>query len=205
MPLLDHAPDNFGPALVARVQLEAPGVRLCFLQKADKDSGPIRDGRVDLETGVIDQATGGEIRTQALFHDRFVGVVRAGHQLGAGEVTAARYAAIGHVCVSRRGLAHDQVDEALASLGLQRHVVTIVGGFATALALARGSDLVATVPEHHTGVLRHGMHSFPVPAPMSEITVHLLWHPRMDADLAHRWLRQCVRETCAHGAPALAR
>ena len=29
-------------------------------------------------------------------------------------------------------------------------IVTIVGGFATALALARASDLIATVPERHT-------------------------------------------------------
>ena len=34
-----------------------------------------------------------------------------------------------------------------------------------ALALARASDLVATVPERHTGDLRAGMHSFALPLP----------------------------------------
>jgi DNA-binding transcriptional LysR family regulator len=189
--------ENFGPALVARVSKEAPGVRLRFLQKVDKDSAPIRDGTVDLETGVIDKATGPEIRAQALFRDRYVGVVRAGHALSQVEVTAKRYVAAGHICVSRRGVASGPIDDALASVGLERNIVTIVGGFAMALALARSSDLIATVPEHHTGVLRVGMHSFPVPAPVPEITVSLLWHPRMDADLAHRWLRQCVRDACA--------
>jgi hypothetical protein len=24
----------------------------------------------------------------------------------------------------------------------------------------------------------------------------MLWHPRMDADPAHRWLRECLREVC---------
>jgi hypothetical protein len=33
----------------------------------------------------------------------------------------------------------------------------IVGGFAAALALARASDLIASVPERHTGNLRAGM------------------------------------------------
>jgi hypothetical protein len=28
-------------------------------------------------------------------------------------------------------------------------------------------------------------------------TVSLLWHPRMDGDPAHRWLRTCVRDVCA--------
>jgi DNA-binding transcriptional LysR family regulator len=62
------------------------------------------------------------------------------------------------------------------------------------LALARASDMVATVPERHTGVLRDGMHTFALPFPMPEMTVSLLWHPRMDAEPGHRWLRQLIRD-----------
>jgi len=79
----------------------------------------------------------------------------------------------------------------------EREIVTIVGGFSTALALARASDLIASVPERHTGNLRAGMHSFPLPVATPEITISSHWHPRMDADPAHRWLRACVREICA--------
>ena len=80
--------ENFGANLLARVSAEAPGVRLRFLPKLDKDSAPLRDGTVDLETGVVGKTTGPEVRAQALFRDRFVGVVRTGHPLGKGEVTA---------------------------------------------------------------------------------------------------------------------
>ena len=189
--------ENFGPALLARVGREAPGVRLCFVQKLDKDSTPLRDGAVDLETGVIGKSTAPELRVQALFRDRFTGVVRLGHPLAEGEITPARYAAARHIAVSRRGLGAEPVDEALAPLGLQREVAAIVGGFSAALALARESDLVASVPERHTGKLRAGMLSFPLPVPTPEFTVSLMWHPRLDADPAHRWLRACVREVCA--------
>ena len=189
--------ENFGPALLARVGQEAPGVRLCFVQKTNKDSAPLREGSVDLETGVVGNATGPEVRVQALFRDRFVGVVRCGHALSQGEVTASRYLAGRHVSVSRRGLAKGPIDEALHTLGWEREIVTIVGGFSTALALARASDLIASVPERHTGNLRAGMHSFPLPIPTPEITVSMLWHPRLHADPAHRWLRGCVREVCA--------
>jgi len=89
------------------------------------------------------------------------------------------------------------MDEALQSLGLVRDIVTIVGGFSAALALARASDLIATVPERHTQNLRAGLHSFLLPIPTPPITISMLWHPRMDADSAHRWLRDCVREVCA--------
>ena len=80
--------ENFGARLLARVAEEAPGVRLHFLHKLEKDSGPLRDGSIDLETGVVDKAISQEVRAQALFRDRYVGVVRAGHMLIEGEVTA---------------------------------------------------------------------------------------------------------------------
>jgi DNA-binding transcriptional LysR family regulator len=191
--------ENFGPALIARAGKEAPGVTLCFVQKTGKDSTPLRDGAVDLETGVVGQGASPELRAQALFRDRFIGVVRVGHALSEGEITPARYAAGRHVAVSRRSESQGPVDVALqeTNAGLQRQIATVVSGFSAALALARASDLIATVPERHTGNLRAGMHSFALPFPMLEITVSLLWHPRLHADLAHRWLRECVRDVCA--------
>jgi DNA-binding transcriptional LysR family regulator len=189
--------ENFGPALIARLVAEAPGARLRFLQKLDKDSTLLRDGGVDLETGVVGTTTGPEVRAQVLFRDRFVGVVREGHPLAQAPVTASLYAAGRHVGVSRRGLDKGPIDEALAALGLQREVAAVVSGFSTALTLARASDLIATTPERHTGNLRAGMHSFPLPMLLQEIAVSMLWHPRLDADPAHRWLRGCVREVCS--------
>ena len=190
--------ENFGAELLARISGEAPGVRLRFVQKPDKDSGPLRDGTIDLETGVVEGEMSPEVRTQALFRDRYIGVVRNGHPLTRGEITLARYAGGRHICVSRRGLDRDPIDEALEAFGVRREIaVTIVGGFSTALALARASDLIASVPERHTGKLRTGMQSFPLPVAIPEFTVSILWHPRLDADLAHRWLRGCVRDACA--------
>ena len=189
--------ENFGSDLIGRVGAEAPGVRLCFVQKPDKDSAPLRNGIVDLETGVVEKTTAPELRVQALFRDRLIGVVCQRHPLGKGKITPARYAAGRHISVSRRGLDRGPIDEALAPLGLKREIVTSVGGFATALALARSTDLIATVPERHTGNLRAGMFSFPLPVAVPEFTVSLLWHPRLDSDPAHRWLRGQVREVCA--------
>lgn len=188
--------ENYGPALLARIGREAPGLRLHFVQKTTRESGLLREGAVDLETGVVGQMIGPEIRTQALFRDRLIAVVRKGHELARGKVTAARFAAVRHIGLSPHGTDRGPVDAALADLGLERRIVTIVEGFAAALALARGSDLVATVPEQQTGNLRTGMHSFPLPVASPQITVSMLWHPRLDADPAHRWLRGCVLEVC---------
>lgn len=190
--------ENFGPALLARIAREAPGVRLRFLSKTDKDSTLLREGRVDLETGVVDPDASPEVLTQALFRDRLIGVVRSGHPLSQGDISAERFAQGRHVYVSRRGQERGQIDDGLEALGLTRLIGTIVAGFATAIALARDTDLIASVPERYTAHQREGLYSFALPLTLAPFTVAMLWHPRLDADLAHRWLRGCVREVCGH-------
>ena len=188
--------ENFGPALLARIAWDAPGVRLRFVNKTDKDSAPLREGSVDLDTGVVDADATPELLTQALFRDRLIGVVRAGHSLSRGEVSAERYAQGQHVYVSRRGQDRGQIDDALEAQGLTRQISTIVAGFSTSIALARDTDLIASVPERYTAHQREGLHSFALPLTLPAFTVAMLWHPRLDADLAHRWLRGCLREVC---------
>jgi hypothetical protein len=40
------------------------------------------------------------------------------------------------------------------------------------------------------------MSTFPLPVEVAGFTISMLWHPRMDGDLAHRWLRSAVRSAC---------
>jgi DNA-binding transcriptional LysR family regulator len=204
----DGFAETFGPPLIERVQQEAPFVRLRFVRKLDKSSEGLRDGSVDLETGVVAGTSGPEVRAQALFADRYVGVVRGDHPLARMGVTAADYAAWNHVVTWRQGIDLGGNDEMLRAAGLERNVMATVDGFSAALALAKGSDLVATVPDRHTAALREGMFSFPVPLAIEGFTISLLWHPRLDGDPAHRWLRNCVREACLaprQGGPEPAR
>jgi DNA-binding transcriptional LysR family regulator len=192
----DGFAETFGAPLIRKVREEAPGVRLRFIRKLDKDSEGLRNGSVDFETGVVAPVIGPEVRAQALFTDRYVGVVRADHPLAREAVTAQAYSSFSHVIAWRQGLDLGRVDASLAASGLKRDVVASVDGFAAAVALARGSDLVATIPERHTEALRADMHSFALPVAVEPFTISLLWHPRLDGDAAHRWLRECIREAC---------
>ncbi|MCE1194527.1 MAG: LysR family transcriptional regulator [Acidovorax sp.] len=191
--------ERFGVALVERIRREAPGVRLHFLAKVDRDSSALRDGRVDLETAVVGTDLGPELVTHSLFEDRWVGVVREGHPLGRGEVSLAQFANAEHVHVSHHGGGRGRIDDALQAHGMDRSVAVTVGTFSEALALARGSDLVATVPDAYTRSLRHQMSHFALPLDVPPFRVSLVWHPRAGADPAHRWLRQRVIEECMAG------
>lgn len=192
--------ETFGPALVTRVMKEAPGIRLRFVPRSTRDAAGLREGSVDLETGVVDGATSPELRQLPLFTDRLVAVMRAGHPLRKRRVTAVAYANAGHVGVSRQTVDQGWVEEALAALGLERAVMTTVSGFAAAIAVARRSDLVATVPDRHTAGLRVGVHTVKLPFELPTLTVSMLWHPRMHADPVHAWLRERVRQTAGDSA-----
>ena len=188
--------ENFGPALVARVRREAPGVRLRFVPKLTRSSQTLRDGSVDLVTGVVDAEAGPELRTRLLFEDRLIAVVREGHPLADVPLTVARYAAGEHILTGRSGELKGRADEALAALGLERDIIAIVDGFSAAIALARGSDLIATVPSRYTQNLRQGTVTLPLPLTPLTMKISMIWHPRMDGDRAHAWLRDCLREVC---------
>lgn len=187
--------ETFGPALIGSVLKDAPGISLRFIPRHTRETSGLRDGTVDLETGVVDATTSPELQQLPLFADRLVGVVRRGHRLAKTRVTAAHYAKASHVGVSRQTVDKEWIDDALAPLGFERRLMATVSGFASAIAVARGSELVATVPERHSAALRAGMHSFSLPFKLPQLMVSMLWHPRMQADAVHTWLRECVRKT----------
>jgi DNA-binding transcriptional LysR family regulator len=187
---------TFGAALASLAAQQAPRVRLRFAHPDKEDVEALREGRIDADVGVIG-AMGPEIRLQALFHDRFVGVARADHPLAAAAVTPERFASYPHVSVSRRGRFAGPIDDALAVAGLTRFVAIAVANFADALAIVRTSDHIAAVPARLTEPARAGLYSFELPVRTDALAISLAWHPRLDADPAHRWLRALMRETCA--------
>jgi DNA-binding transcriptional LysR family regulator len=196
--------EAFGASLIAAATAVAPLVCLRFAPKLEKTAAHLRDGSADLEIGVLAEM-GPEVRVQALFRDRFLGVVRRGHPLATEhEVTTDRYTAFGHVVASRRGRTSGPVDEALAALGLKRTIVAVVPSFPAALAVARASNLIALVPASLL-VNQAGQQELPasastfafaLPVTTEEITVSQMWHPRLEVDPVHRWLRQLTLTVC---------
>lgn len=188
--------DRFGGAIVARAAEEAPGIRLQFTPKSERESGALRDGSVDLEVGTTRATPSPELRARLLFRDRFIGVVSGRQAHGRKLVTLDDYLDVQHVLITRGGSDRSPVDVALAARGHERTAGALAGSFGAALGIVRGTDLVATVPDRFTQSLRHDLIAFPLPFEVEPIPVALLWHPRMDADPYHRWLRPLIHDIC---------
>ncbi|MER8185853.1 LysR family transcriptional regulator [Kitasatospora sp. NPDC094015] len=184
-----------GPALLAAVRDQAPGVRLRFVAESSTDSPELRRGEVDLEANA-NRPGAPDIRAEKVAEIHLVVALRRGHPLTRHQaVTAEQFAAAEHITVSRRGNLVNALDDALARLGLARQVVATAPTEAAALEFARDSDLLVTVPEAttHRAVTDLGLAVLPLPLELPSAPIHLSWHQRYDTDPAHTWLRGQAR------------
>jgi len=199
----DYAAGVFGAGLAVAVARQAPGITLRFADQDKEDVNALREGRIDLDIGVLGGETGPEIRVQTLLQDRFVGVVRDGHPLLQGEMTAERFAAATHIGASRRGRTRGPIDDALDRQGLSRRVTLVMPSFYAALLTAASSDIVAALPRAlvvRATALGLAVRAFELPVAVPAVTVVQSWHPRFAKDAGHRWLRQLVKATIGEAA-----
>jgi DNA-binding transcriptional LysR family regulator len=181
--------------LLARVRADAPGVTLRFVGESHEETHSLRDGVVDLELGQV-RRTDPETRIEPLITEDWVGVVRADHELATKRVTVKRFAAADHITFSRRGRLRGPIDDILAEHGLARRVVASAPHPAGGLFLIKDSDLVGIMPSRigQEAIRGLGLQTFKLPLDLPPLEVSMAWHPRYDADGAHRWLRETVRE-----------
>lgn len=201
--------DMLAGPVVAAIGDIAPGVRVRFVARLDRDPGPLRDGTVDLEIGKRgDDAP--ELHTRELFHDEHVAVARAGHPLfAAARITPVRYAACRHVIASQLGDFSGPANDPAHTPTAAHIVQVVVPGYPDAMRVAAGTDLIALVPRSSLGNAftpgladALGLRSFAIPVRMPEILISALWHPRMQHDPAHRRLRDVVIDVCKRAYPA---
>ncbi|MEC3997101.1 LysR family transcriptional regulator [Actinacidiphila sp. DG2A-62] len=185
----------FIPPLLEDLRVQAPGISLRLRPENIEDTPSLRDGLVDLEIGIV-HPSDPETRSETLFTETLIGVARSTHRLArAKTVTPQRFAAADHIVVSRRGQAQGPIDERLADLGLSRRVVAVVPSVATALFLARDTDVVSIAP---AGLSRPmvdtlGLHAFRIPLELPHLAIGMAWHPRNHHDGTHQFLRERIR------------
>ena len=157
--------------------------------RGEEDEG-VGKGRTDRAIGVYEEL-GPEMMTQILITDRPVCVLRKGHALAGQRMTLKRFVGLDHVQVAPRGRSGGRMDDLLHAQGLERRVLRAVPSFQAAAALVADSDYVLTLSRRVAIILAASRELVIVEPPLKlePYAVNLIWHPRVDADPAHRWLR----------------
>lgn len=184
------------PRLLARLQREAPGVRLHVRAFQEHVIPPdLQRGDADLLFSFSRTLPPGH-HAADLFQDRFVFVARQGHPRVRGRITLATYVKLAHVLVSHEPNARGVVDDALAQRGLTRQVALRLSHFLLVPHVLATTDYVAALSEQVArpvaGSLRLQILKLPVQVPSG--MVRMVWHERTGASPAHAWLRAVVGE-----------
>jgi DNA-binding transcriptional LysR family regulator len=188
----------YGAALTIALQKAMPSASLRFVPESEREASALREGQIDLDIGLV-RDRGPEVLTDRLFEQHYVGAVRKGHALLSARITLPRFLAQQHVAVTQRGRVEEPLDVAVRAAGRSRRVVLTVPSAYGALVAAARSDLVACVPVRVArgvdGSL--GLRTFALPLVLPTDVIVQAWHPRLQADAAHRCLRQTVKAVLA--------
>ncbi|MCC6008613.1 MAG: LysR family transcriptional regulator [Rhodobacteraceae bacterium] len=194
------------PELGARLQREAPGVRLQLVDLVpDHYVGALERQDVDLAL-LPELPFPGWIAHEALFHAEFAVIARRGHPalraagIAPGDVVPMDlFCTLDHVLCSPDGRFHGIGDAALAREGRSRRVAMSVPVFEGVLQVVATSDLIALFPRdlaaHRAEASGVSIHAPPIAIPPPLLC--MIWHKRHSSEPAHLWLRGIVREILA--------
>ncbi|HRI68520.1 MAG TPA: LysR family transcriptional regulator [Polyangium sp.] len=186
----DYVLTVLGVAVDRILREEAPKVCIRFVPNTADDAAFLRDHGSDLAVGIYGELPP-EMRTRQLLTERFVCVVRQGHPVLEKRFTLEEFASHPHIQVAPRGKPGGYLDDVLHAQGFTRTVARAVPYFVTALQLVAETDYILTISER---IAQKYAAFFPIeireaPVVLRPFALSLMWHPRVDGDEAHRFLR----------------
>jgi LysR family transcriptional regulator, nod-box dependent transcriptional activator len=122
----------------------------------------------------------------------------AGRKLkrGKGAITMKEYLSFRHVAIETQPNQQNLIDRSLAEAGLRRLVAVHLPYFQAAIRVLEATDLVLTMPariaEPTLAALNFSL--LKAPKELPRIRYSMVWHPRLDSDLLHTWIRETVRQ-----------
>jgi DNA-binding transcriptional LysR family regulator len=170
----------------------APRLRVALVPLAvDGLSERLASGALDLAVTIPEFAPL-DLPSRRLYRDRYVVAMRRGHPLaGKRRLSLDDFCRFDHVVVSPTGGAFaGPTDAALARAGRERRVRTSVPTFLLVPRMLQSEDLVAVLPRRLAASRAHRLRILPPPLEIPGFDVVAVWHPRVQLDAPHRWLRE---------------
>ncbi|MBY6261558.1 LysR family transcriptional regulator [Azospirillum sp. 412522] len=184
------------PAIVARLQSVAPGIRLRLTPYGNDlaETGVISGTTAMVLGRIVDPPD--NLVVQHLMDEGLDCVVRNGHPEVGDALSREQFERLRHVNIVPPGRLRAGLFQALAQQSLRRDVAISVTNFFAVAEMIAVTDHVATLPRLICRRLAQDQRVkvLPAPADLGTFPVEMAWHVRYRHDAAHRWLRGLVAD-----------
>jgi DNA-binding transcriptional LysR family regulator len=185
MAVTDNAAAVLIPVLCREVLPRARKVKFDFIPWHKGSYEEVLHGSVDLAFGSSTVETPSALQSQTIYDEQ--------------------YLKLEHISIAILGGMQVSPDKPLAAMGYKRQVAIYVPYFEAAIRAVQATNLVATIPSKFlAGVIRRPAIKLVKPPPeIVGFRYVMTWHPRLNTDAAHTWLRATMREigeTVSRGA-----
>ncbi len=180
---------------IASLRKEAPGVVVRVVPVDAGSIEPLARGDLDLAIAPFLPGVGlDQFVAKKLLVDRHVCVLRRGHPWVKSRpkrrLTLRDYLKLEHAMVGSVLPVVSSVDATLHDLGKKRTIAARLPSVLSTLALVADSELMATTYERIVPVFGDRLVTYSLPFEVPPLELHLMWHPRQNADPFHRFLRE---------------
>jgi DNA-binding transcriptional LysR family regulator len=191
----DNPAAILAPDLIPMIKAQAPHIRIAFtLPDKARIASHLEQGDIDLFVGTVEDGSN-ELIATTLFEDEFVTAQRMGHPRGNQPITLDEFCSLDHLLISTSGgQFQGMIDAALTELGHERSVSVSIQSYALAPLVLNNSDCICTLPRRFLERFTDVLEIYAPPLVLSPFKMILFWHPRMQTDPAHRWLRSQVTQ-----------
>jgi len=192
-------PDNvcsvLAPPLCRRLAAERLQVRFDFLAWQAGAADLLEHGQLDLALHIDDGLLPSHLHSERLYQEQWICAVARASSFGE-RLSLRQYLAADHVVVTTLPGVQNIPDKQLAALGAKRQSGFLLPYFGVALACLPGTELVLTLTSGMRSTVERDPRLRVVSAPPELRAFHFLmaWHPRLNSDPRHTWLRAAVRE-----------
>src|SRR5882672_1640051 len=195
-------PDNVCTVVLPRLCRQYAGgrhqVQFEFLPWQSGIAELVEHGQVDLVLHIDDGLLPSHFQSERLYREDWICAVARSSQFGE-RLSLKQYLAASHIVVSTLAGVQTIPDKQLAAVGAKRSSCIRVPYFGVALQCLPGTELVLTITSGMTAVIKNDRRLRLVKAPQELHAFHFLmaWHPRLNTDPRHVWLRGAMRSIIA--------
>jgi DNA-binding transcriptional LysR family regulator len=194
------------PRLMPALRLEAPSTSLSVVNVGARDAiEHLLAGTVELACGIYHELPASIESHRLNITSSMCISDRRNPRLAGRNLDIEAFLELSHVRIAVNDDPGAAIDAELASLSLRRHIALSIPHFLAVPGAIIGTDMLAVVDTDSLQAFRHWpeLRIDPVPIPIPDLGISVIWHRRSTSDPGHKWLREKLTSGfAAEGTPA---